>query len=177
MTSIIQLFKKNGLNFTAHASSYNSENVNPYKVFDDNRDWFETKSEEPGQWWQVSFSKAVTVASYTIKTGSSYSNRPNSWEVKTSMNNETFETVNTMTKDIGDNTEKFPLDKVVSCKHFRIIFKSGVDHGNEKHFSFTFFDCFGTIAKVNKNGNSCKNRNRYANMHFILYFSLIHISY
>ena len=121
MTSLIQYFKNKGLAFNAYSSSIYVGA--PSNVFDNK--YFSSNYNAPGQWWQVSFSQPVTITSYTFKCDPSYVDRPYSWKITSSMDNETWKDIETRTKDVGGNEEIFSLNKFASCKQFRITLRPG----------------------------------------------------
>ena len=88
MTSIIEYYEINGLNYTATASSVYSNNsdCSPYNVFINDERAFNSGGGSPGQWWQVSFEIPVAITSYIITTPTGYVYYPKRWNVSYSSN-------------------------------------------------------------------------------------------
>ena len=152
MNSLLKNAEPLGLTYTAYASTINGDYSSPDKGFDDDSKYYLSKDGSgcpPNQWWQVSFSKDVSIIKYIIKTIASYGSRLHSWIINASFDNETWKTVDAVTNhDTGGNTTPFELDKAVKCRHFRIVGKGNSSGNNVLHF--TYFDCFGKLSSSNK---------------------------
>ena len=145
--SILRYFEKQGLNYTATASSVLSSSYNVYNPFKDDDTYFFSSVDVEHGWWQVSFSKLVTIRSYILKSKGSF-NRPESWTIKTSDGTNWKEIHTISNTDIRTNY-KFTLPYAVLCKYFRIIMNGKYCSTGSAYFmTFSFFDCFGYPGKA-----------------------------
>ena len=107
--------------------------------------WFHTLISP--YFWQISFSKPVTITSYTIGGSSSWVNSLTSWEISYSNDGSTFTTLqtNSVSTLIGKRYT-FQLNRQINCIHFRITCKT-VQSGGQALW-FNQFDCYGTVGLV-----------------------------
>ena len=142
MTSLI---KNQDVEHFGYSLTLNStyQQSNPNHVFEE-KDYFFSEYEPSDQWWQVSFSKIVSINSYILKTSSAWADRPKSWVVYSSFDNKTWNIADAIFNiETGDNMNKIYPTKNIVCKHFRIVLKE--NWANKNAFLFSFFDCFGKI--------------------------------
>ena len=146
MSSIIK--NANNLGITYSATSKTLYDGSRENVFTDDSSYFRSEGSTSEQWWQVSFSKAVSISSYIIKSSTQHVHRPKAWEVMASMNGIQWEVVDRIAgKDTAANTDIFIPYFTVNCMHFRIVFKE--NYNNNEYMRFTFFDCFGGLGNNN----------------------------
>ena len=97
--------------------------------------------------WQISFSKPVTITSYTIGGGSTWGSTPTSWEISYSNDNSTFTTLQTNSvSTLKGQKYTFQLNRQITCIHFRITGKTTTS--GDTWLAFNQFDCFGTVGLV-----------------------------
>ena len=133
-------------------SGHEPENV----LVDDDKSYFQSAGSPSNQWWQISFTSPVSISSYIIRTGSSFSARPQDWTAAASSDNTTWKTVDTRTGiETGNNKNQFTLSKVANYKHFRLVLVKATSYQNDDTFGFTFFDCFGSSYVKSKRVHSC----------------------
>ena len=143
MSSIIEYFNANKLNYTASSTKPESSSYGPYKAFNKDGDYF--KSYESPYYWQVSFSKPVSIESYIIRAASSWDSYTSSWYISYSNDGSTFHTIRTETEDIRTNTFPFKINPPINCKHFRITGRTVIS--NSMRLLFLGLDCFGRTGK------------------------------
>jgi hypothetical protein len=107
--------------------------------------YFETTTSP--YFWQISFSKSVTITSYTIGGSSTWVNSLLSWEISYSNDGSTFTTLqtNSVSTLIGKRYT-FQLNRQINCIHFRITGKL-VQSGGPALW-FNQFNCYGTVGLV-----------------------------
>jgi hypothetical protein len=98
-------------------------------------------------YWQISFSKSVTITGYSIGAPSDWGSSPTSWEVSYSVDGSTFTTLQTyyVSTLIGKKFT-YQFDRQIYCKHFRITGKSISSSG--MWLAFNQFDCYGTVGLI-----------------------------
>ena len=168
MTSIIEYFQTNGLNYTAVGSSYlrNSySSYNPYNVFVNNSNMFHSSRDSPCQWWQISFEIPVAITSYTIFRSKSNNCYPNRWGISYSMDGESFTHLQEDSGNTHGNVILFSITKQFNCKHFRITAIS--NFACSKALFFDYFNCYGTAGTPITKTNT--KTNRYMTCNFVLY--------
>ena len=79
--------------------------------------------------------------------------RTTEWKISYSVDGSSFIDVQTYSKDIYRNTEKFLLPKEITCKIFRINGIKSSDNSDD--MLFNSFDCYGTVVKRTRNKCSC----------------------
>ena len=149
MTSIIETFNTNNdLSYSFSSSTTFKGHVPEYALSKDSA-FFQT--EVTPSFWQISFSKEVTIDSYSICTRASNGNYGASWEVSHSNNNETFVSLQTdvMTSS-NPNAVKYNLDKTISCKHFKITLKTTSISGGYHWMVISKFDLFGRLGAASR---------------------------
>ena len=111
---------------------------------------FATGVSSNGLFWQISFSRPVTIDSYIISANYDWDSWSTIWSVSYSLDNKTFVHLPAYGMyDLKGNTDKFSLSKPVYCMHFRI---NGIKAGsNYDCLVFNSFDCFGTVGSLNNN--------------------------
>ena len=172
MSSIIDFFNANKLNYTASGSSDSCSNEF-YPAFDKNDKCFYSVEDSP--YWQVTFEYLVTIASYIISAPLTTSWYTTDWKISYSLDGSSFTDVQTYSKDLKGNTEKFLLPYQINCKIFRI---TGFDDNlYEGDLLFNSFDCFGSVLlKIIKNQCSCNyyyyKRRLIQQTSYLLYFLL-----
>ena len=144
MTSIIETFNaNNNLSYSFSSSTPCSGEEPQYALSKDSK-CFHT--EVTPSFWQISFSREVTIDSYSICTRAWNGNYGASWEVSYSNDSETFISLQTdvMTSS-NPNAVKYNLDKTISCKHFKITLKT--TNTNGYHWMvISKFDLFGPLG-------------------------------
>ena len=147
MSSIIDYFNANNIEYSASSLSFLGAGFEPEKAFAKSGNFFESAASPSNQWWQVSFSRTVVISSYFITYTSANTCSATKWDVSISNDNKTFDVVKTQTTStIVGNTNPFSLDQPVSCKHFRLTQKERACSGNYC-FYFRGFDCFGVVPR------------------------------
>ena len=150
MSSIIDFFNANNLNYTVTSSTPVSADSGPYNAFDKNDKHFCSYVSSP--YWQVTFERLVTITSYIISASNSW--YTTQWKVSYSVDGSSFADVQTYSKDIQGNTEKFLLPYQINCKIFRITGIKASDGTDDLRFNS--FDCFGPVSlKRTRNQCSC----------------------
>ena len=145
MTSIIKNSENYGIELNTSSKSFHEGNSNNV-LNDTDSTYFWSINEQQDQGWEISFSKIVSINSYTIRTGKNDVRRPLDWIATASINRSYWEIVSIVAgKDAGGNTEKFSTYFTVNCKYFRITLKENSDKNSA--LRFTFFDCFGGLGK------------------------------
>ena len=134
MPSIIKFFKANKLSYTASGTDDNCNGFNA--AFENNKHF--CSSCDSTDYWQVTFERLVTITSYIISAGNGW--RTTEWKISISFDGNSFSDVQTYSKDIQGNTEKFLLPYQINCKVFRI---TGIkDSTGNNDLRFNSFDCF-----------------------------------
>ena len=149
MVSLITYFKENEIEYTVTSSS-----GNPYYAFEKDKR-FDIGTSSNGLYWQISFSRPVTIDSYIISAPAGWGSYSETWSVSYSLDNQIFTHFPAYGMyDLRKNKDKFALPKPAYCLHFRI---TGIrDNGNSQDLQFNSFDCFGTIGAVqNKQKKLC----------------------
>ena len=145
MTSIIKNAATLGITYKATASDIYQSHY-PSNVFTDSTSSRYESTNTVNSWWQISFSKSVSISSYIIKGIPDSTLRPKNWIIEAYLDSNIWETVDTQTGiDTGINRNPFVLKQTVKCKYFRIVSKG--NWGGWNDLQFYFFDCFGSIAK------------------------------
>ena len=123
MSSIIEFFNANKLKYTA-SGSYSTYN----NAFEKNSNYF---GHGPNAYWFISFERLVTIISYFITSKSSWSSGAYTmtrWDISYSIDGSTFNYLQTdSVSTLHDNTKKFPLNKQINCKSFKITAVSDRD--------------------------------------------------
>ena len=169
MSSIIEYFNKNGLNYTSVGSTH-EEAENPYNAFKKG-DEYGFCSSESNNYWIVSFEKPVTVESYIISSGTGWDWWITSWEISYSMKGESFTPIQTdKIDDLRGNTKKFPFSSPVYCKQLKIVMKSTSDGGIALFFNS--FDCFGSVGALKKTYSQCTSDCRRAKSQLVTWIMM-----
>jgi hypothetical protein len=97
--------------------------------------------------WQISFSKPVTITSYTIGGSSKWGCTITSWGISYSVDGSTFTTLQTNSASslIGQKLT-YQLNRQINCNHFRITGKASTC--GSVLLGFNQFDCYGTVGLV-----------------------------
>ena len=143
MSSIIEYFNANKLNYTASSSEPSQSSRGPYNVFGKDDSLFASRVSP--YYWQVSFSQPVSIESYIIRAGSSWNSYTSSWDISYSNDGNTFNTIRTEKADIKTNTIPFKINPPINCRHFKITARTVMS--GEMRLIFLGFDCFGTTQK------------------------------
>ena len=169
MISIIDFFNINGFQYSA-SSSPTRTGYEAFRAFHRNESYFFTNRAD--YYWQVSFSQQVTITSYFISGLSGWSWWPTSWDISYSMDGSSFIYSQTDTvSDLRGNTEIFPMNTPVTCKHFRITGLT-VSSGNRALF-FNSFDCFSNQSLIKRDRCTCNfNQAKRSQIALILIFFL-----
>ena len=151
MSSIIEYYNINKLNYTTASSNPCSSVKGPYNAFDKNDKHF-CSIENP--YWQVTFEQLVSIESYIISAKSSwYSWYMTQWMISYSLDGNSFIELQTESYDsIYGNTKKFPLKNQINLKSFKI--KGIKSSDNCDDLAFNSFDCFGPVS-LKKTRNQC----------------------
>ena len=147
MPSIIEFFKANKLNYTASATQ--NECGGFYAAFENDKHFCSTQSSR--DYWQVTFERLVTIASYIISASAHW--RTTQWKVSYSLDGSSFVDVQTYSKSLKGNTEKFLLPYQINCKIFRINGIKASDDTDD--MLFNSFDCFGPGYSLKRTRNQC----------------------
>ena len=150
MPSIIEFFKANKLNYTA--SGTQNECGGFYAAFENDKHFCSTYL--PPNYWQVTFARSVTITGYIISAPQSVDWYTTQWKVSYSVDGSSFTDVQTYSKSLKGNTEKFLLPYQINCKIFKI---TGIENSvGYSDLSFNSFDCFGSVSlKRTRNQCSC----------------------
>ena len=143
MSSIIEYFNANKLNYTASSSQPSQYSRGPYNVFSKDDSLFASRVSP--YYWQISFSQPVSIERYIIRAASSWVSYTSSWDISYSNDGNTFNTIRTEKADIKTNTIPFEINPPINCRHFKITARtvtSGV-----MRLVFSVFDCFVTTQK------------------------------
>ena len=143
MSSIIEYFNANKLNYIASSSEPTSSSYSPYNAFNKDGDYF--YSNESPYYWQISFSQPVSIESYIIRAVSSWVSYTSSWDISYSNDGNTFNTIRTEKADIKTNTIPFEINPPINCRHFKITGRTVIS--NDMRLTFLGFDCFGPVPK------------------------------
>ena len=153
MSSLINAFKSNpSLSFSLSSStiyaSFKAENA-----LNKEGNYFE--SHVSNAFWQISFSRPVSIGSYIISGPSSWGAWPTSWEISFSLDGSTFVSKQIdKIDDLRGNTKKFAIKPPIYCKHFKITGKSNNNQYHPTSLWFYGFDCFGSI-NLKRTINKC----------------------
>ena len=147
MSSIISFFNTHKYNYTTSSTTPRKSYEGPYSALNKEGNHFE--SDFSDAYWQISFSRPVTITSYILSGKTSFIYWTKSWEISYSLTGSSFTPLQTdAMNDYRQNTDKFQLKKSINCKHFRITRKTG----SCTCLAFYRFDCFGsTKAKYTCN--------------------------
>ena len=105
MTSIIDAFNSNpNLYFSVSSSTPLTSSRKPESAFNKEGNWFE--STESNAFWQISFSRPVSIESYVIGGLSIWDCWPTSWEISYSLDNSSFKTKQLMKLMILEEIQK-----------------------------------------------------------------------
>ena len=145
MTSIIDAFNSNpNLYFSVSSSTPLTSSRKPESAFNKEGNWFE--STESNAFWQISFSRPVSIESYVIGGLSIWDCWPTSWEISYSLDNLSFKTKQIdEIDDLRGKTKKFSINQPIYCKHLKITGKTTTNPKYPTSLWFYRFDCFGTI--------------------------------
>lgn len=154
MTSIIDSCNAGSdLKYTLSSATAKSDRKTEYGLAKDSNyfytsSWYSTAP----IYWQISFSKQVSIISYSICTKLSNGQYAPSWEVSYSNDGTTFIPLQTdEMKSANTNAVNYPLSKAIACKHFRIKV------ADDTWLAVSKFDLFGSIQVLpqKKNVNIC----------------------
>ena len=152
MISIIDAFNSNSsLSFTLsssemHGSSFKAE----YGLNKEGENRFE--SVVSNAYWQISFSQPVSIKSYIISGQKSWFYWPTSWEISYSLDDSSPKKKQIdKIDDLRGNTNKFPINPPIYCKHFKITGKTHTNPNYPTTLAFYRFDCFGSLKRLNWN--------------------------
>ena len=146
MSSIIDYFNANKLNYTATSSTPNGASVGPYNAFDKNGKFFCSTVSSP--YWQVTFEQPVVIESYIIGALTSNSWWSTNWQIYYSLDGKSFSFLqDDSMSDLRGNTKKFPLSKIITiCRSFKIVGIRASDGTDD--ILFNSFDCFGYVDSI-----------------------------
>ena len=147
MTSIIDYYKKNNINYTASSLSLNL-GKSPYNVFDSSKTFFVSQLNPAGQWWQVTFEFPVSISSYTIGEHIDEIDRLKRWKISYSINNGDLVDIREESHDDIRGNVNFVLNPAINCTTFRITHIENTEGTNQLYFSY--FNCYETINKIKK---------------------------
>ena len=159
--SIIKDFDAKGLKYTATSLTSRRSGNGPDNVFTTGTSQYFYSSDSPSdQWWQIEFEKPVSIKSYVIQSQASLTSfRPKKWLINISNDGNIWKTIQETGRDSLEDLEPFNFTSAVTCKFFRIVLKENT--GGDNRLVFSYFDCFGEIAKAKTNKlRSCMNQNR-----------------
>ena len=156
MISIIDAFNSNSdLNFSFSSSKASSFYLASNAL---NKEGYYFSSGDTNAFWQISFSQPVSIESYIISGPSSLTYWQTSWEISYALDDSTFITKQTdEMKNFKENTQKFPINPPIYCKHFKITGKTHTLSETSSCLNFYCFDCFGSLKKLNEENTRCKN--------------------
>ena len=141
----------------ASASSYPNDANNALNYSTDK--WYYTGGVSTPQWWMVDFKAAVMISRYQIMTftGCHYIN---TWSIETSLDGETWDEVDSITRTTYPQEEVFTLKAPVKARYFKI---NGYSMGCscQNCFVFWYVKFFGKKqAKCTQNTKLRQNMNR-----------------
>ena len=147
MTSIIDAFNSSSRrSFSFSSSTPADQSFQAERALD--KEGYGFVSTDSDSFWQISFSQPVLIESYIISGDTKWGAWPTSWEISYSLNNSSFITKQTDGKDFRGNTEKFPINPPIYCKHFKITGKTTNYPDCPKCLAFYRFDCFGSLIVI-----------------------------
>ena len=143
MVSLVSYFKEHNIDY-----ALSSSDGSPDAAFGSDNKFSAGSSNN--FFWQISFSRPVTIDSYIISANSDWYSWSVKWWVSYSLDNKTFVHLPAYVMlDLRRNTDRFLLSKPVYCMHFRI---NGIENSSgNKWLTFNSFDCFGTVGSLNNN--------------------------
>ena len=148
MSSIIEYFKVNQLNYTTSSSPYCASDSHENAF--DNIKYFQSTVTNP--FWQIIFAQPVVIESYIISAGN-WNWCTTEWEISYSVDGTSFAFLQKDTiEDMRGNTKRFPLKNKITCIGFKIAGIKASDTTDD--LIFNSFDCFGSLKK-SKNRCTC----------------------
>lgn len=158
MISILEEYRKKGLNYSASSLTERSLEENKYNVFVDDKTYFCSSNAYIDSWWQITFQNPVKIQGYLMKEVNCHWGRPINWIINISSDNINWKTINTMTNvDTCANKDPFELPKAYTCKFFRIILKKNAcDYTCASTLTISYVDVYG--VSTTKLHCSCKQK-------------------
>ena len=125
--------------------------TSPQNALIDNDVSFYDTASKPNSWWQISFSKNVSIKSYILRSTKNISYCPKSWIINVSFDKINWRTVDKveLEDDVSGEKNYFKLKKSIKCMHFRIVILTNSVPGRSE-IKFTFFDCFYKSPLIQK---------------------------